>query len=340
MIGSIRSVVQFLDQYPQEGGGTATAAAVWHEGFGALGVEASMVGRGDLRRRSLPVADLALIHGGLSPSSIVARMRLRSAASIVALPWDPYDETMFDSSRVRKRLYFAAIERNYLRTVSAVHACDGRMGRSLIDLGVKTRTVTSPLGLLDADARAAASVAEDDGYQGHVGYLGRYNIHQKGLDILAAVWRRDLSHENDLRLCLAGGAGGGEGAVSELFAGLGNVSVSGVVGSKWDALADLDVLVLPSRSEGFGLVALEAAASGRAVVVSVGAPAAGWLSRFPGVVTVAPTIDGLAAGLARVRADGEALRREAVSSSVEVRSCFGSKAAAESLLRAVPVDVG
>jgi glycogen(starch) synthase len=101
----------------------------------------------------------------------------------------------------------------------------------------------------------------------HVAYLGRLHIHNKGLDTLAGAMGRV-----DERLALAGK--GKDGArLKELFerAGAGRrVEFLGHLeeGEKRRFLAGSKFLVLPSRYEGQGIVVIEAAALGKAVVVS------------------------------------------------------------------------
>lgn len=94
-------------------------------------------------------------------------------------------------------------------------------------------------------------------------FVGRFD-RQKGLDILVQALAGQGSR---LQLAVAGSPVLGDGAVVALPKGvlrLGWLSPGGVA----HAIASADAVVVPSRWEGFGLVALEAMRAGRAVIAS------------------------------------------------------------------------
>jgi len=105
-------------------------------------------------------------------------------------------------------------------------------------------------------------------------YLGRIDMHGKGLDILLHAYREFHNSFPHIRLVIAG-----DGRDREKFAGMlrrlpdrikKNIELRGWVDGeeKTDLLKDALLVVMPSRHETQGIVALEALACGKAVIVS------------------------------------------------------------------------
>ena len=101
-----------------------------------------------------------------------------------------------------------------------------------------------------------------------VGFTGRLT-RQKGVDVLLRAFAKLEKKLPDARLVLAGD-GPDRPALEELARSLGlrRVTFLGWRGDIADILADVSLLAVPSRWEGFGLVALEAMALGKPVVAA------------------------------------------------------------------------
>ena len=121
------------------------------------------------------------------------------------------------------------------------------------------------------DPGLVAASARESGY---ILYLGRIDIHHKGLDILVSAFDGFCRHFPGIRLVVAG-----DGRDRKKFLGLvgslppqvrRNIELKGWVDGKEkeDLLASSLFSVVPSRYETQGIAALEALASGKPVVVS------------------------------------------------------------------------
>ena len=103
-------------------------------------------------------------------------------------------------------------------------------------------------------------------------FMSRLNI-KKGLDLLLPAFRNYVARHPDARLVLAGPDDGYQ-AITEAFIRDHNlhesVTLVGMItgADKKAALADADVFVLPSYSEGFSMAVLEAMAAGTPAIVS------------------------------------------------------------------------
>lgn len=106
--------------------------------------------------------------------------------------------------------------------------------------------------------------------RGYILFLGRLAVHHKGLDYLAAALRLVRSRHSGVRLVVAG-AGPDEERVRQLFGDddlAGAVELTGYVRGqrKERLLSECSFVVMPSRFEGWGIVAVEAGACGKAVI--------------------------------------------------------------------------
>lgn len=99
------------------------------------------------------------------------------------------------------------------------------------------------------------------------GFLGRLDW-QKGADVLLSAWKALAPETRAGAVLLIGGAGPEEKRLREMARGEEGIAFCGFQERPRDFLAAIDVCAMPSRYEGFGLVAVEALACGAALAVS------------------------------------------------------------------------
>ena len=188
-------------------------------------------------------------------------------------PWS------LERSKWRKRLLWRLVERRSFAGAALVHVTSAAEAQSVRAIGVETPVAVIPNGIdLErefSETRLASSRAgSGSDSRPMVLYLGR--IHpKKGLDILCDAWSRIESAAARLVIC-----GGGERAhvewLERRLAELGDprVEYPGLVTGerKLRLLAEATVLVVPSRSENYGMVIAEALASRTPVIASTATP--------------------------------------------------------------------
>ena len=155
---------------------------------------------------------------------------------------------------VRKRLYRRP-DRFIVpgpAVVGQVRAAGGRAPVVVAD------NVVAPPALPDR-ARAREALALDENARVAL-FLGRLDVRQKGLDILAAAIRRNASRLGDWTFLFVG-AGEGQAGLAQLssdLAGRVDIRCSAWSDAPHAVLAAADLLLMPSRWEGVPLVMLEA----------------------------------------------------------------------------------
>ena len=129
---------------------------------------------------------------------------------------------------------------------------------------------------------------------------------QKGLSDGLLAFERAAPHDAHLMII---GDGPLRNSLEKQAAGLNSHERIHFLGWRQDAaqcLADIDILLMPSHWEGFGLVLLEAFRAGTAILASdVGGIAEVVKDGVSGLLCPPGDIDGFAAGLAQLGADSD-----------------------------------
>jgi len=229
-------------------------------------------------------ADVVHVHANWTfPVWWACRCALREGKPLVMSPHGCLDPVRLAHSAWKKRVA-GVLDRHCLRRATAIHATSetergwiaSYLGKARVH-GSEPRVVVIPNGVeLPIAARPSAQSADR---VRQVLYLGR--LHPvKGLELLISAWAiasRGLPPQQPWRLTIAGPDEQGTlaGLEQQTHAlGLTNVVFSGPLYGmeKSQALANSDLLVLPTRSENFGLIVAEALAAGIPVITTKAAP--------------------------------------------------------------------
>lgn len=206
----------------------------------------------------------------LAPGVLHAQAWLTAAAVVTGRPVWLYVPMTYRATEMGYR-HAAMRDRwlaPWLARVRGVVTIDEVQARRLRDdWGFRGTVLVLPNRVLVQGAAPAVPAPDADGLL-RVGYVGRFDVHQKGLDWLVDTLRREPSLAQSCRWRFQG-YGSGEPLLQALASALGpqHVEVTRFAPIE-QALARSDLLLLPSRYEGLPLVALEATARGWPVVAS------------------------------------------------------------------------
>ncbi len=234
----------------------------------------------------------------LWPTWAAARAARRLRRPLVLSPRGMLVRSLIEArSRFVKQAWIALVERGNLRAAAAIHVTSEHEHDALHDLGLDLapRVAVIPNGV-DVPARVTPAPAAR-----RVLFLGRLSP-EKGLDRLLPA----IARVPDATLELVGPDTGGIGeGLRDQARALGiaaRVNLRGACepAAVWSVIGGADVLVLPSASENFGNVVVEAMAASRPVVATHGVGAAAQLAACGGGLVVDGSVEALAVALARL----------------------------------------
>lgn len=204
---------------------------------------------------------------------------LRPAGSL-----DPWCLRNGPWKRIKKHLYLEMFGRRMIRQAACLHATSEREANAFRELDPRSPVSIIPNGV-DIDAFAQGDPLEAETCwpclkdRPVVLFLSRLSP-KKGLDLLISAWADVVScgGHKDAILVIAGPDFAGYGkkvqAAIEHHGLSPQVHMIGLVtgSSKAALLRRADIFVLPSYSENFGIVVVEALASGTPVITTTGTP--------------------------------------------------------------------
>lgn len=218
-------------------------------------------------------ADLMHVHGLWRQSGIAAlnAARRRRVPAVVS-PMGAFAAPALANARLRKRAYWAAVQKRALRDVACYHATSEAERSNMREFGIQAPIAVIPLGVPIPDKQEPPPSGEGRTLL----FLGRITPIKNLVGLLGA-WRSVQADFPEARLRIVGPDDRGyvctvRNAMQEL--GTERVSLEdGVWGEARNALYRAsDVVILPSLVESFGLVAAEALAAGRPVIATTGTP--------------------------------------------------------------------
>jgi glycosyltransferase involved in cell wall biosynthesis len=243
-----------------------------------------------------------------------------------------------------KRLSLRLIERRVLAGSARVHYTSEQERSEAHELGIRSPSVVVPLGL---DIEALHFERSDPNTFGSylrrekrptILYLGRLDP-KKGLELLIGALPSVVREHPDALLVLAGsGNGAYEAWLRGETARLGldpHVLWAGFLegDQKAAAFARADVLVLPSRSENFGLSVIEGLARGVPVIVSNQVAICRELEAASAGIVVSCDAGSVARGISKVLGDPELQCRLCEAGRLLARECFSKEAMTVGVLR-------
>ncbi|MCH2235657.1 MAG: glycosyltransferase family 4 protein [Crocinitomicaceae bacterium] len=209
------------------------------------------------------------IHGGFIPENYSATKLLRKkGVQYIFTCHGAYNSVALKKSKWGKSIFTRFFDRAIIKSSKGVQALGENEKKSISRIDASANILMIPNGQSKKD------LSSDDSRSDRLElcFLGRIDIHTKGLDMLMEAM--NLVDKNKVHLTIIG-AGGEMESLKDLIAKnklSDKVTLSGALYGemKDEALRNSDALVLLSRNEGMPGVVLEAAAVGTPSIVSPG----------------------------------------------------------------------
>jgi glycosyltransferase involved in cell wall biosynthesis len=252
--------------------------------------------------------DLVILNGGfhLNVYALAKLLKQRGIPYIMA-PHLTYDRQMFAKSPYRKYLYWYLCERFVLKHAKAIQLLNRRQATSLRLRGIHTPVIEVQNGFVEAEVLPLPKRTMPIGQTNPVRLLffGRLSAQIKGLDLLLEAFSALSNQPNPpppLELSLQGANVGDTARLQQTAWDLGvsdrvHFHPPNYTVPPTEIIADHDILCLTSRSEGFGLAALEGMLAGRVLLVSASAGIAEHVHASGCGLVVQPTVKSIQEGL-------------------------------------------
>lgn len=252
--------------------------------------------------------DGIVLHGTYNPPMAVIATHLRKIGlPYIFIPHDPYISALRHHHRFRKSIYWRLYEKKVIDGAAAIQLLDVSHEQPLRELGFKGKTQVIPNGcepeMLDdipAEVRIPGGKEEIK-----ILYFGRMDRNHKGLDILLEGFAKACAMKPELlskvELVMTGNDWTDRALLERMARNLGIEASVTFTGRRpetaMEIVCEADLVILPSRFDGFGLCIVEAMLACRPVIVSAGAGVATHVARSEGGFVVEPTVEGISGGI-------------------------------------------
>ena len=233
-------------------------------------------------KQLLPGKDLVILNGGFHCSVYaISRILKRQGIGYIVAPHLNYDVQMFSKRPWLKHPYWYLVEYQVLKDALAVQVLDQRQTKVLRDRGISSPIIEVQNGFEASDVIADNELVwrSDNDDPIRVFFLGRMSVHTKGLDLLLQAFSKltlnaaKLNLKTLPQLVMQGKNVGDNDKLLKQTVQLGIEHCVTLRAGDYSTpppqlMGHQDIFCLPSRSEGFGLSALEAMLVGRVLLVS------------------------------------------------------------------------
>jgi glycosyltransferase involved in cell wall biosynthesis len=283
--------------------------------------------------------DLLHLHSVfLWPTWAAARQAKRAGVPYIVAPEGMLvRELIRRKSRWAKRLWINLIERRSLRSAAGIHTTSPREleeFKSFDFNAVEPFLIPHGIDLAELAPPSFKPPAPPEGMRARILFLGRISW-EKGLDRLVPA----MGHLPEVELVIAGNDESGYSAeLKELGRQSGSLDRMTFLGpvlgeEKWKLLRSAALVVLPSYSENFGMVALEAMAVGRPVVVTPEVGLSAMVAEADSGIVVAGEPDVLGPAIDALLRDPEQLKRKGANGRRTIEERFTWESVAGRLRR-------
>lgn len=242
--------------------------------------------------------DRVILNGIFHRSvAAIARLLKRQRIPYILAPHDPYHPTIFQKNKWLKIVYWHLQEAPMLRAAWAIQILDIRHQQYLHQRGIKTKTIALPNGFNPSDTQPQSKLQWRQQGIPRIYFLGRFDAHNKGLDLLLTATSQVLQYQN-IHVTLQGPEWGDRATLQAQVARLGIQDQVTFLDpdyqrSPTELIMQHDIFCVPSRFEGFSLSALEAMLAGRVIVISEVAGLASYVQESGAGLVVKPTVESI-----------------------------------------------